>query len=439
MKARQRSRWSASRGWPCPVLLGCSVSGWTRWRWSWRRCRQKRPENTESRWQRWRTASRHGRKWPVRDSSVASLLFIPTLRVFLLVRYDRWRRNAHVVALMCCCRGAQRAVPEGHPPQAWVWASGSETAPGGNNTHTRTHTLCPAQWQSLSAVKCRLVLQNEQSLLFDTMKRELLEKIRRLEEDRQNIDFNSGTNEYQAYLCCIIVFIISVCVNALQLKGIVVNLKRLFNCLVVGFAFCSMLKAGFIYCFFQSGVTIPERRDGRGRVCLVSQRGRRRWPWFQVRLFRFSSTWMPPLSCSWFPHHGCSLSQDRSSSTCWETSTSLKTGQLSRRFKKSRVLDFFHFLSQRKTSHLFAFFVFQAKTALTPLKKKVESECVHTRPRTEAWKVLPAGVFCLAERWSSQHLKEASVGEDKRGNIPRPVHHRTVYFLFKINSSWLYL
>ncbi|XP_056882793.1 breast cancer metastasis-suppressor 1 isoform X1 [Takifugu flavidus] len=34
-------------------------------------------------------------------------------------------------------------------------------------------------------------LENEQSLLFDTMKTELQEKIRRLEEDRQNIDFNS--------------------------------------------------------------------------------------------------------------------------------------------------------------------------------------------------------------------------------------------------------
>lgn len=28
----------------------------------------------------------------------------------------------------------------------------------------------------------------------------------------------------------------------------------------------------------------------------------------------------------------------------------------------------------------FRFFFFQAKTALTPLKKKVESECLHTRP-----------------------------------------------------------
>lgn len=31
-------------------------------------------------------------------------------------------------------------------------------------------------------------------MLFDAMKTELLEKIRRLEEDRQNIDLNSGTS-----------------------------------------------------------------------------------------------------------------------------------------------------------------------------------------------------------------------------------------------------
>lgn len=66
------------------------------------------------------------------------------------------------------------------------------------HTHTHTHDALHSGSQSLSAVKCLLVLQNEQSLLFDTMKTELLEKIRRLEEDRQNIDFNSGTDEYQA-------------------------------------------------------------------------------------------------------------------------------------------------------------------------------------------------------------------------------------------------
>uniref|UniRef100_A0A3Q3X199 Uncharacterized protein n=1 Tax=Mola mola TaxID=94237 RepID=A0A3Q3X199_MOLML len=36
-------------------------------------------------------------------------------------------------------------------------------------------------------------LESEQSLLFDAMKTELLEKIRRLEEDRQNMDLTSGT------------------------------------------------------------------------------------------------------------------------------------------------------------------------------------------------------------------------------------------------------
>lgn len=42
------------------------------------------------------------------------------------------------------------------------------------------------------------MLQSERTLLFDAMKTELLEKIRRLEEDRQNIDFTSGTHTMQA-------------------------------------------------------------------------------------------------------------------------------------------------------------------------------------------------------------------------------------------------
>lgn len=37
-----------------------------------------------------------------------------------------------------------------------------------------------------------VLLQSEQALLFDAMKSELLEKIRRLEEDRQSINLNSG-------------------------------------------------------------------------------------------------------------------------------------------------------------------------------------------------------------------------------------------------------
>ncbi|XP_035480588.1 breast cancer metastasis-suppressor 1 isoform X2 [Scophthalmus maximus] len=41
-------------------------------------------------------------------------------------------------------------------------------------------------------------LESERTLLFDAMKTELLEKIRRLEEDRQNIDFTSGTHTMQA-------------------------------------------------------------------------------------------------------------------------------------------------------------------------------------------------------------------------------------------------
>lgn len=42
------------------------------------------------------------------------------------------------------------------------------------------------------------VLQSERTLLFDAMKGELLEKIRRLEEDRQNIDLTSGTCQSQS-------------------------------------------------------------------------------------------------------------------------------------------------------------------------------------------------------------------------------------------------
>lgn len=38
------------------------------------------------------------------------------------------------------------------------------------------------------------MIQSEKTLLFDAMKTELLEKIRRLEEDRQNIDLSSGTH-----------------------------------------------------------------------------------------------------------------------------------------------------------------------------------------------------------------------------------------------------
>lgn len=41
--------------------------------------------------------------------------------------------------------------------------------------------------------------QSERTLLFDAMKSELLEKIRRLEEDRQNIDLTSGKNQSSYY------------------------------------------------------------------------------------------------------------------------------------------------------------------------------------------------------------------------------------------------
>uniref|UniRef100_A0A3B3TN52 BRMS1 transcriptional repressor and anoikis regulator n=1 Tax=Poecilia latipinna TaxID=48699 RepID=A0A3B3TN52_9TELE len=44
----------------------------------------------------------------------------------------------------------------------------------------------------VQGAKQHLELQSERSLLFDAMKAELLEKIRRLEEDRQNIDLTSS-------------------------------------------------------------------------------------------------------------------------------------------------------------------------------------------------------------------------------------------------------
>lgn len=43
------------------------------------------------------------------------------------------------------------------------------------------------------------VLQSERTLLFDAMKTELLEKIRRLEEDRQNTDLTSGTAQMSVH------------------------------------------------------------------------------------------------------------------------------------------------------------------------------------------------------------------------------------------------
>lgn len=45
------------------------------------------------------------------------------------------------------------------------------------------------------------VLQSERTLLFDAMKTELLEKIRRLEEDRQNIDLTSGISNWVFFQC----------------------------------------------------------------------------------------------------------------------------------------------------------------------------------------------------------------------------------------------
>lgn len=75
-----------------------------------------------------------------------------------------------------------------------MWAARSSTAPGGNTqTHTRTHTEQPLYDTVSQCCWPNVFMQSEQTLLFDAMKSELLEKIRRLEEDRQNIDLTSGT------------------------------------------------------------------------------------------------------------------------------------------------------------------------------------------------------------------------------------------------------
>lgn len=77
--------------------------------------------------------------------------------------------------------------------------------------------------------------------------------------------------------------------------------------------------------------------------------------------------------------------------------------------------------------------VFQAKTALTPLKQKVESKCLHAH--SHRWvkcslscHVLSCRAVILAASEGDQCL------EKKRENIPWPVNDRTVDFLFKISS-----
>lgn len=58
--------------------------------------------------------------------------------------------------------------------------------------HTRTMLAEKVPEAQRSVWDCVCGLQSEQALLFDAMKTELLEKIRRLEEDRQNVDLTSG-------------------------------------------------------------------------------------------------------------------------------------------------------------------------------------------------------------------------------------------------------
>lgn len=60
---------------------------------------------------------------------------------------------------------------------------------------THTHCLHPVDSVTLQLTE-KTLSQSERSLLLDAMRTELLEKIRRLEEDRQNVDFfrsSSGT------------------------------------------------------------------------------------------------------------------------------------------------------------------------------------------------------------------------------------------------------
>lgn len=54
-----------STDWPRCVTAGCSGSAWTRWKWSWTRCWQGRPENTMSHWQPCRGACTFAHKWLV--------------------------------------------------------------------------------------------------------------------------------------------------------------------------------------------------------------------------------------------------------------------------------------------------------------------------------------------------------------------------------------
>ncbi|KAM9836329.1 breast cancer metastasis-suppressor 1 isoform 2-T3 [Aulostomus maculatus] len=72
-----------------------------------------------------------------------------------------------------------------------------------NSMQTRTQVAGVYRELCLQVIKhkydCELQgarqhLESERALLFDAMRTELLEKIRRLEEDRQNIDITSGTH-----------------------------------------------------------------------------------------------------------------------------------------------------------------------------------------------------------------------------------------------------
>ena len=46
-----------------------------------------------------------------------------------------------------------------------------------------------------------MYFQSEKALLYDSVKEDLEEKIKRLEEDRNNIDISSGMNIYLVLVC----------------------------------------------------------------------------------------------------------------------------------------------------------------------------------------------------------------------------------------------
>lgn len=148
------------------------------------------------------------------------------------------------LSLMCICRGAQRAVSAGYPPQARMWTSGSKTTPWGT-THTNAHTLCPAQ----SVLKCcEMSTRVVERAVFAVWHHE-----NRTAGENQKT--GGRQTEYR-----------------LQLR------YKWASCSTMYYYHYNIIFVEFYVLFSQSGVMIPEMTDAKGRACLVSQRGRRRWP-----------------------------------------------------------------------------------------------------------------------------------------------------------------